>query len=58
MGNPPIRPEIRFPIPCAFNSKLVGVTLLLGSNLSAASVLNKVSKLAIIAIVNARTYTL
>ena len=48
-GNPPIKPDTILPKPCAFNSLLVGVTLLSGSNLSVASTLNKVSKLATMA---------
>ena len=51
MGKPPIKPEIVLPTPCANNSLLVLVTLLSGSKLSTASILNKVSKLAIIAII-------
>ena len=45
IGKPPINPEITFPNPCAFNSRLVGVILLSGSNLSVASTQSKVSKL-------------
>ena len=51
IGNPPIKPDIVFPMPCANNSLLVLVTLLSGSKLSTASTLNKVSKLAIMAII-------
>ena len=57
IGNPPTKPEIMLPVPCANNSLLVGVTFLSGSNLSEASTLNNVSKLATKAIVNATTHT-
>ena len=36
-GRPPSSPEITLPAPCAFNSRLVGVTRLCGSSLSVAS---------------------
>ncbi len=55
IGNPPINPEIIFPVPWANNSLLVGVTFLYGSNLSVASTHNKVSKLATNAMVKATT---
>src|SRR5690606_5565061 len=57
IGKPPINPEIMFPVPCANNSLLVGVTFLSGSSLSDASTHNKVSKLATRAMVNAVTQT-
>ena len=53
IGIPPISPEMIFPIPWAFNSRLVGVTFFSGSNLSVASTHNNVSKLATIAITTA-----
>jgi len=53
IGNPPIKPERIFPVPWASNSLLVGVTRLIGSNLSVASTHKSVSKLATKAIVNA-----
>ena len=53
MGSPPIKPEIAFPIPWAFNSLLVGDIFLSGSSLSVASTLNSVSILPTIAIVTA-----
>ena len=48
-GRPPISPDTMFPRPCAFNSLLVGVTLLFGSSLSVASTQSNVSKLATMA---------
>ena len=48
-GKPPIIPDTILPIPCAFSSLLVGVTLFNGSSLSAASIPNKVSRLATMA---------
>ena len=56
-GRPPIKPEIILPKPCAFNSRLVGVILFCGSSLSPASVLSKLSRLAMIAMVTASIYT-
>ena len=56
-GSPPIKPEITLPNPCAFNSRLVGVILFCGSSLSPASVLSKLSRLAIMAMVTASIYT-
>ena len=56
-GKPPNKADAEFPIPCAINSLLVGVIRLKGSNLSEASMLNKVSKLATIAILNAINIT-
>ena len=53
IGRPPINPDIIFPEPCAINSRLVGVTLFSGSNLSVASTQSNVSRLATRAIVNA-----
>ena len=55
IGNPPIKPEIILPAPCAFNSLFVGVIRFSGSSLSIASTANSVSKLAIIAIEKAIT---
>ena len=57
IGNPPIRPDIALPIPCAFNSLLVGDMFLSGSSLSVASTLNKVSILPTMAIVSATIQT-
>ena len=57
IGNPPISPEKIFPTPCAFNSRLVGVTLLYGSNASAASIFSSVSRLATIASVRPVVHT-
>src|SRR6218665_50609 len=51
IGNPPINELIKFPIPCAFSSKLVSVILLLASSLSEASIQSKVSIDATMAIV-------
>ena len=51
IGNPPINPERKFPIPWAFNSLLVGDIFLSGSNLSVASKQRSVSILATNAIV-------
>ncbi len=56
-GRPPIKPETILPIPCAFNSRLVGVTRLYGSSSSAACMFSNVSRLATIAIVNAVVQT-
>ena len=38
IGKPPKKPLIMFPVPCATNSLFVGVTLLIGSILSTASI--------------------
>ena len=53
IGNPPNKPLMILPIPCALSSRLVGARRFKGSSLSVASRLNRVSKLAIIAIVTA-----
>ena len=55
IGNPPKNPLTIFPIPCAFNSWLVGVENFSGSYLSVASTESKVSKLPTKAIVMATT---
>src|SRR5678815_2925068 len=46
MGRPPINPEIILPMPCAFSSRSLLVTLWYGSRSSTASILNSVSRLA------------
>jgi hypothetical protein len=48
-GSPPISPLVKLPNPCATSSLFGGVTLLIGSNLSTASIPNSVSKEATIA---------
>ena len=48
IGRPPINPEMMLPIPCAFNSLLVGVAKCSGSSLSVASTHKRVSRLATI----------
>ena len=50
-GIPPIRPEIKFPYPCASNSRFEDTFRFNGSILETASRFNKVSSEAIIAIV-------
>ena len=57
IGNPPIIPLKKFPIPWANNSRFGLVTLFSGSILSAASIQSNVSILATIAIVNPTTQT-
>ena len=55
IGNPPIKPEIIFPTPCAFSSRFVPDLYYNESSLSVASTLKSVSKLPIKAIVMAIT---
>ena len=57
MGNPPNKPEVMFPIPCATNSLLVEVTRFCGSSLSTASIHKSVSIEATAASVKATKYT-
>ena len=57
IGKPPNNPLTMFPIPCAFNSRLVSVNLLYVSNLSVASIHNNVSIEATTAIVTATIHT-
>src|SRR5688572_29331203 len=56
IGNPPISPLTILPSPCALSSWLSGDVRLNGSSLSTASILNKLSKLATMAIVNATVH--
>ena len=56
-GKPPTRPDRALPAPWASNSRLVGVTRFRGSNLSAASIDRRDSKLATRAMVSATIHT-
>ncbi len=58
IGRPPIKPEIRLPIPCACNSLFALEYLFNGSILSPASRHSSVSMLATMAIVTPTIYTL
>src|SRR5690554_1844898 len=57
IGSPPNKELIRFPVPCAFNSRLVLVNRFCGSIRSEASIHKSVSIEAIMAIVNATVQT-
>ena len=56
-GSPPKNPETMLPAPCASSSRLVGVTRFRGSRRSAASMLSRLSRLAIRANVSAVAQT-